>query len=144
MWFGESSAGAVNPLKPMLAFAVADIAEAFATLGSELSLEHKLDGARVQIHHAGDGSVRIFSRRLNEITESIPDVVEVVNRIGARHAILDGEGIGVDASGRPAAFQDLMRRFGRTREVEKARVEQPLKLYVFDALALDGELTIDH
>jgi DNA ligase-1 len=70
-------------------------------------------------------------------------VVEVVNRIGARHAILDGEVIGVDASGRPAAFQDLMRRFGRTREVEKARVEQPLKLYVFDVLALDGALTID-
>ena len=141
----DSSPGthAVKPLKPMLAFPVDDIAEAFATLGPELSLEHKLDGARVQIHHGADGSVRIFSRRLNEITESIPDVVEVVNRIGARHAILDGEVIGVDASGRPAAFQDLMRRFGRTREVEKARTEQPLKLYVFDVLALDGALTID-
>ena len=139
------STRAVKPLKPMLAFPVDDIAEAFATLGPELSFEHKLDGARVQIHHAGneDGGVRIFSRRLNEITESIPDVVEVVNRIGARHAILDGEVIGVDASGRPAAFQDLMRRFGRTREVEKARVDQPLKLYVFDVLALDGALTID-
>src|SRR5580700_2562369 len=139
------STRAVKPLKPMLAFPVDDIAEAFSTLGPELSFEHKLDGARVQIHHAGneDGGVRIFSRRLNEITESIPDVVEVVNRIGARHAILDGEVIGVDASGRPAAFQDLMRRFGRTREVEKARVEQPLKLFVFDVLALDGALTID-
>ena len=143
---GHSSprAAAVKPLKPMLAFPVADIAEAFATLGPELSLEHKLDGARVQIHHAGEnGGVRIFSRRLNEITESIPDVVEVVNRIGGRHAILDGEVIGVDASGRPAAFQDLMRRFGRTRGVDQARVDQPLKLYVFDVLALDGELTID-
>ena len=143
----ESSpaARAVKPLKPMLAFPVDDIAEAFATLGPELSLEHKLDGARVQIHHAGNenGGVRIFSRRLNEITESIPDVVEIVNRLGSRHAILDGEVIGVDASGRPAAFQDLMRRFGRTRDVDKARVEQPLKLYVFDVLALDGALTID-
>ncbi|MGH7924873.1 MAG: hypothetical protein ACREQH_09830, partial [Candidatus Binatus sp.] len=140
-------AAAVKPLKPMLAFPAADVAEAFATLGPELSFEHKLDGARVQIHHAGseseNGGVRIFSRRLNEITESIPDVVEVVNRIGARHAILDGEVIGVDASGRPAAFQDLMRRFGRTRDIEKARAEQPLKLYVFDVLALDGALTID-
>ncbi len=142
---GESSPGtrAAKPLKPMLAFPIADIAEAFATLGPELSLEHKLDGARVQIHHAADGGVRIFSRRLNEITESIPDVVEIVNRIGKRHAILDGEVIGVDASGRPAAFQDLMRRFGRTRDVDKARVDQPLKLYVFDVLALDGALTID-
>jgi DNA ligase-1 len=142
---GESSAHtlAVKPLKPMLAFPVADVAEAFAVLGSDLSLEHKLDGARVQIHHGSDGSVRIFSRRLNEITDSIPDVVEVVRRIGARHAILDGEVIGVDAAGRPAAFQDLMRRFGRTRDIDKARVEQPLKLYAFDVLALDGALTID-
>ncbi len=139
----DKSSAAVKPLKPMLAFPVDDIDEAFATLGPELSFEHKLDGARVQIHHAAGGGVRIFSRRLNEITESIPDVVEVVTRIGSRHAILDGEVIGVDASGRPAAFQDLMRRFGRTREVEKARVEQPLKLYVFDVLALDGALTID-
>jgi DNA ligase-1 len=138
-----TSPRAVKPLKPMLAFPVADVAEAFATLGPELSFEHKLDGARVQIHHAADGDVRIFSRRLNEITESIPDVVELVNRIGARHAILDGEVIGVDASGRPAAFQDLMRRFGRTRDVDKARAEQPLKLYVFDVLAVDGALTID-
>jgi DNA ligase-1 len=130
----EKSSAAVKPLKPMLAVPVADIAEAFATLGPELSFEHKLDGARVQIHHAADGGVRIFSRRLNEITQSIPDVVEVVNRI---------EVIGVDASGRPAAFQDLMRRFGRTRDVDKARTEQPLKLYVFDVLALDGGLTID-
>ena len=130
-WFPASvRVVAVKPLKPMLAVPVADVAEAFATLGPELSFEHKLDGARVQIHRAGgeNGTVRIFSRRLNEITESIPDVVEIVNRIGARHAILDGEVIGVDASGRPAAFQDLMRRFGRTRDVDKARAEQPLKL----------------
>src|SRR5260370_42365447 len=100
MWFGESSAGAVNPLKPMLAFPVADIAEAFATLGPELSFEHKLDGARVQIHHAGDGGVRIFSRTLNEITESVPDVVEIVNRIGPRRANLDGGVIRVHAPGR--------------------------------------------
>src|SRR5260370_42136222 len=117
MWFGESSAGAVNPLKPMLAFAVADIAEAFATLGPELSFEHKLDGARVQIHHAGDGGVRIFSRRLNEITESIPDVVEVVNRIGAPHAIPGGEVMGVGSTGRPAAFHDPMPRLWRSRAI---------------------------
>jgi DNA ligase 1 len=132
-----------KPLKPMLAFPAADVAEAFAVLGPELSFEHKLDGARVQIHHAADGTVRIFSRRLNEITASIPDVAEMLNRMDARHAILDGEVIGVDTSGRPAAFQDLMRRFGRTRDVDKARAEQPLKLYVFDVLALDGALMID-
>ena len=129
----------------MLAFPVADIAEAFATLGPELSLEHKLDGARVQIHHAGGETAACgFSRAgSTRSLRAFPTWSRVVNRIGARHAILDGEVIGVDASGRPAAFQDLMRRFGRTRGVDQARVDQPLKLYVFDVLALDGELTID-
>ncbi|MGC1344448.1 MAG: hypothetical protein WA854_19085, partial [Candidatus Binataceae bacterium] len=56
----------IKPLRPMLAQPAADIAEAFAMIGSEIAFEHKLDGARVQIHHM-DGETRIFSRRMNEI-----------------------------------------------------------------------------
>ena len=137
------SARVVKPLKPMLAQPAADVAEAFAMLGQEISFEHKIDGARVQVHHLDAGEVRIFSRRMNEITQSLPEVVEIARRLGARNAILDGEVIAVDASGRPAAFQEVMRRFGRTRDVEKMRAEQPVRLYVFDLLALDGELLID-
>jgi DNA ligase-1 len=138
------SARIVKPLKPMLAQPAPDIAEAFAMLGPEISFEHKIDGARVQVHHLGAGEVRIFSRRMNEITPSLPEVVEIASRLGARHAILDGEVIAVDASGRPVAFQEVMRRFGRTRDVEKIRAEQPVQLFVFDLLALDGALLIDH
>src|SRR5216683_89956 len=99
----------VKPLKPMLAHPAATIADAFASIGPELALEHKVDGARVQIHQLGSaGGVRIFSRRLNEITDSLPEVVELVNRLGDRRAILDGEVIAVDAGGRPLAFQELM------------------------------------
>jgi DNA ligase-1 len=127
----------------MLAHPAANIAAAFESLGPELALEHKVDGARVQIHHLGDGDVRIFSRRLNEITESLPEVVEMVQRLGDRRAILDGEVIAVDAESRPIAFQELMRRFGRTRKIETARSEQPIRLFVFDVLALDGALWID-
>ncbi len=133
----------VKPLKPMLAQPAADVAEAFAMLGPEISFEHKIDGARVQVHHLDAGEVRIFSRRMNEITQSLPEVVEIARRLGERHAILDGEVIAVDSSGRPAAFQEVMRRFGRTRDVEKMRAEQPVQLFVFDLLALDGDLLID-
>ena len=133
----------MKPLKPMLAQPAADVAEAFAMLGQEISFEHKIDGARVQVHHVDTGEVHIFSRRMNEITQSLPEVVEIAQRLGARHAILDGEVIAVDANGRPAAFQEVMRRFGRTRDIEKMRAEQPVRLFVFDLLALDGELLID-
>jgi ATP-dependent DNA ligase I len=130
------------PLKPMLAQPADDVAAAFAILGPELALEHKLDGARVQIHRDGASGVRIFSRRMNEITTGLPEVVELARGL-KRAAILDGEVIAVDAAARPLAFQELMRRFGRTREVERARAEQPIRLFVFDLLALDGALWID-
>ncbi|HVA84264.1 MAG TPA: ATP-dependent DNA ligase, partial [Candidatus Binataceae bacterium] len=131
-----------RPLRPMLAQPARAVADAFAILGPRFAIEHKIDGARVQIHHA-PGGVRIFSRRLNEITPSLPEVAEAAARLGDRHAILDGEVIAVDPAGRPLAFQEVMRRFGRVRDVERLRLEQPIRLFVFDLLALDGELWID-
>lgn len=138
------AARAVKPLKPMLAQPAADVAEAIAILGPDLALEHKLDGARVQIHHYGPGSTRVFSRRMNDITASLPEVFEAAARLGERRTILDGEVIAVDTAGRPLAFQEVMRRFGRVREIDRLRNEQPIRLYLFDVLALGGELLIDH
>jgi len=139
---GRIAAG-VKPLKPMLAQPAADIAEAFAMLGPELAFEHKLDGARVQIHR-GEDCTRIFSRRMNEITASLPEVVDRIGKLGGRSAILDGEVIAVDPLGRPLAFQELMRRFGRVKDIERLRAEQPIRLHLFDLLALDSTLVIDH
>lgn len=135
-------ARALKPLRPMLAQPAADIAEAFAMMGSEIAFEHKLDGARVQIHHV-DGETKIFSRRMNEITQSLPEITEIIARLGSRAAIFDGEVIAVESDGRPRAFQELMRRFGRVREIEKLRAEQPVRLYLFDILGLDADLLID-
>jgi DNA ligase-1 len=135
-------ARAMKPLKPMLAQPADEIADAFSILGADFALEHKLDGARVQIHHAS-GVTRIFSRRLNEITQSLPEVVEQMSTLGERNVIFDGEVIAIDAEGNTLAFQELMRRLGRRREIERARAEMAIRLYLFDLLALDGELWID-
>ena len=131
-----------RPLKPMLAQPAPNVASAWRMLGDRIALEHKLDGARVQIHCTGAG-VRIFSRALNEITASLPEVVELAQRLGSRHAIFDGEVIAIDAEGRPLAFQEVMRRFGRVRDIERLRLERPVRLFVFDLIGLDGELLID-
>jgi DNA ligase 1 len=133
---------AAKPLKSMLAQPVRDLADVFAILGKRFALEHKLDGARVQLHCI-PGGVRIFSRRLNDITPSLPEVERLVERLKARNVILDGEVIAVDAENRPLAFQELMHRFGRVRDIEEKILEQPVRLYLFDILALDGELLID-
>ena len=133
---------APRPLKPMLAQPAANVADAFRILGGPFALEHKLDGARVQIHSWPFG-VRIWSRRLNEITRSLPEVIETIGRLAGRRAIFDGEVIAIDPGGRPLAFQDVMRRFGRVREVERMRAERPVRLFVFDLIGLDGNLLID-
>ncbi len=139
----QSDALAIRPLKPMLAQPADTVADAFAMLGPDIALEHKLDGARVQIHGAG-GRIRIFSRRLNEITPSLPEIVELLaGGLAGRNFIFDGEVVAVDAQGNPLAFQELMRRFRRIREVERLRAQAPVRLFLFDVLGLDGELLID-
>src|SRR5207248_2130984 len=130
-----AAAAKIRPLRPMLAQTAEDVADAFAMLKGSLALEHKLDGARVQIHRNADGEVRIFSRRMNEITPSLPEVVEWVGSGVDGGAIFDGEVIAVDAKGKPLAFQELMRRFRRVREIERLRVEQPIQLFLFDLLS---------
>lgn len=132
-----------RPLKPMLAQTAKDVAEAFAYHQGQIALEHKLDGARVQIHADGP-RVRIFSRQLSDVTNSLPDVVARVREtLRARSAILEGEVIAVDAARRPLPFQHLMRRFRRVHDVERMIQEIAVELYLFDCLYRDGESLID-
>ena len=138
---GEAALAALGvelfrPLQPMLAQTAADVGEALALLG-EASLEAKLDGARVQVHKGGD-EVRVFSRRLNEVTVAVPEVVEAVRALPARELILDGEVIALRADGTPHPFQVTMRRFGRKLDVDALRGELPLSPFFFDCLWLDG------
>jgi DNA ligase 1 len=131
-----------RPVKPMLAQSAADVAAAFAELNGQLALEWKLDGARVQIHKWGR-QVRLFSRRLKEVTPSLPEVVELVAQSAhAETAIFEGEVIPV-AAGRPLPFQELMRRFRRIRDVSATAAAVPVQLYLFDVLLLDGRVLLD-
>mgnify|MGYP001772593460 CR=1 FL=1 len=127
-----------RPVKPMLAEQCHDLSELFAGGSGMYAVEYKVDGVRVQVH-IGDDGVKIFSRRLNEITQSIPDIVEqVVRNVKKCRTVLDGEIIAVDSMGRPLPFQILLRRFRRIRAVEQVK-NIPLRLYLFDILYLDGE-----
>ncbi len=132
-----------RPLKPMLAQSAEDVPDAFSKMAEPLALEYKLDGARVQIHKRGD-TVQLFSRNLSDITASLPEVAEQARReLRAQDAIVEGEVIAVDSSGRPRPFQILMRRVGREREVEAMQGEIPVQLYLFDCLYRDGEILLD-
>jgi DNA ligase-1 len=131
-----------KPVKPMLAQTAADVREALEELGGEAAFEYKLDGARIQIHKAGD-TVRIFSRRLTDVTDSLPEIVEQVrNEAKAKEAIVEGEVIAIGADGNPMLFQHLMRRFRRVHEIEEMTKEVPVKLFLFDVLYVDGQSLI--
>ena len=128
-------------LKPMLAQTadgLDDVFERLGAAGQPLALDWKMDGARVQVHKDGD-DVAVFSRRLNDVSASVPEVVEATRAMPARTLVLDGEAIALAANGRPMPFQTTMRRFGRRQEVEAMRASLPLTVHFFDCLHAGGE-----
>jgi len=139
----ESTLAYFRPLRPMLAHTAETTAEALAAFAGRAGVEQKLDGARVQVHRRGE-ECRLYSRRLQELTASLPDVVALVRcGLAGTAAILEGEVVPVDREGRPLPFQELMRRFRRVKEVERLVAEVPVRLRLFDALQVGDEPLID-
>ncbi|TMI28717.1 ATP-dependent DNA ligase [Candidatus Bathyarchaeota archaeon] len=131
------------PIKPMLAEIAADPGEALTEHIDGTAFEYKFDGARIQIHRSGD-KIRIFSRRLTDVTESLSDMVEFARtHVNSSEYVIEGEAIAIGEGGRPVPFQDLMRRFRRVHEIEEMSGKIPLRLYLFDALYLEGRTLID-
>lgn len=132
----------LSPVAPMLAQTAADVSEALGQLGNDAVFEWKMDGARIQVHKAGD-SIHIYTRSLNDVTAAVPEIVETVQALPARELILDGEAIAFTDAGRPHPFQITMRRFGRKLDVEKLRAELPMRAYFFDCLRSGDESLAD-
>ena len=116
-------------VQPMLAATAASVTDALALTGPA-SVEWKLDGARVQIHRAGD-DVRVYTRTLHEIGDRVPEIVDAVRELPADDVVLDGEALGLDLDGNPLKFQDTM------------SVGTRLRPFFFDVLHAEGESLID-
>ncbi len=127
----------LSPIAPMLASPAGDSEEALGRLG-EAAFEYKLDGARLQVHRAGE-EVRVFTRQLQDVTSRVPEVVEWARALPVREAVVEGEALALRADGRPRPFQETMRRLGRSKDVEAVRRELPLSPFFFDLLYLQGE-----
>jgi ATP-dependent DNA ligase I len=141
-----------RPVRPMLAASAPSIEDALAKLGGPAAVEWKLDGIRIQAHLA-DGTVRLFTRTLDEITGRLPEVVAALARLPVRAAVLDGELIALREDGRPLPFQDTASRTATRDAASVASVGSsaaaagaasvPLSVFLFDALHLDGADLID-
>ncbi|MFC5971097.1 ATP-dependent DNA ligase [Halomarina salina] len=136
-----------RPVKSMLAEKAEGIEDGLDSVAPDLSsvlLEHKYDGARIQIHVDGD-EVRVFTRRLEDVTAQFPDVVAAVREhVTADSCVLDGEAVGYDPdTERPVVFQEFSRRIKREYDIAELAEEIPAVVYLFDCLAVDGESLLD-
>jgi DNA ligase-1 len=126
-----------QPVGPMLAQTATSVADALERHGGTTIFEAKLDGARVQIHRAGD-EVTVYTRSLDDVTARLPEVVEATLALPVNDLVADGEAIALRPDHRPHRFQVTASRFGRSVDVAAAHAAQPLSVFFFDILHRDG------
>ncbi len=125
----------MRPTNFMLAEPMQTAEEIASYYQKEVYAEVKYDGVRAQLHKKGE-EVRIFSRRLEDITESFPEVAAAARKFEG-DVLVDGE-IVPFRDGKPLAFQLLQRRLRRVEDFEEAQANAPVSYFLFDILLLDG------
>lgn len=132
-----------KPVRPALAERLPTAEQIIERLGGEgkgqVSVEQKYDGFRIQIHKRGK-EVRLYSRRLENITEMFPDIIRaVIEEVDADKIIFEGEALAYnDATGEFLPFQETIQR-KRKHGVEEKALELPLHLFAFDVLLYEGK-----
>ena len=128
-----------RPIRFMLATPVADAAEVMRRVGAEAWIEDKYDGIRAQLHVQADGTVRLFSRDLNDVTRSFPEIVEAAATLASdAPLVIDGELVPW-RQGSVLDFASLQTRLGRVRPSAQLLAEVPVVLVAFDLLHEGGE-----
>jgi DNA ligase-1 len=125
-----------RPIRFMLASPVADADEVMRRVGDEAWIEDKYDGIRAQLHRDSTGRTQLFSRDLNEIGVSFPEIVEAAGALDHR-LVLDGELVPFRA-GSVLDFASLQTRLGRVNPSAPLLEQVPVVLVAFDLLHLDG------
>ena len=123
-----------RPVLPMLASSAESVTDA-VTGFDRASVEWKLDGIRIQIHRR-DREVRVYTRNLNEITDTLPGIVDAVGRLPVTQAVLDGEALWIRDGG-PATFQETV------SQIDSDAPPEGITTFLFDVLHLDGKDLLD-
>jgi DNA ligase-1 len=128
-----------SPVRVMLAQRLADAGQILARLAGRCAAEYKYDGVRVQAHRTADGTIKLFTRRLEDISDQFPDVVELLAGLRPAEAILEGEVVAYDAAaGELRPFGEVMLR-RRKHGIDQAVRDVPVGLFCFELLYADGE-----
>ncbi len=132
-----------RPIKVMLVQKAKDPSDALEKVGRPAAFEYKYDGFRLQIH-INKNDIRLFTRRLEDVTAQFPDVVEAAKeQVRADSAILDSEAVGIDKkTGKYLPFQKVSQRIKRKHDIKKITENFPVEVNVFDLLFYDGKGTL--
>jgi DNA ligase 1 len=132
------------PLKVMLALKVEDIDEGLERCGSPAEFEYKYDGMRMQLHRNND-EIKIFTRRLENITVQFPEVVESIKKYSnEKKFILDAEAVGYSKeTNNYLPFQNISQRIKRKYGISEMSEKFPVEVNVFDIINYKGKSTID-
>ena len=128
-----------NPIKVMLAERLPSIPEVVEKMGGECAIEYKYDGIRAQVH-IGKDSVKIYSRRLEDLTGNFPDIAQSLREhFRGEEAIIEGECVAVDAeTGFMQSFQEVTHR-RRKHGMNDAVKRYPVRIFMFDMLYVNGK-----
>ena len=132
-----------KPMKSMLFQKAKDVIEGFKIVGKPAAFEYKYDGFRVQVHF-NEGDVKLFTRRLENVSEQFPDVVESVKKqVNAKNCILDTEIVGFNPStNQYISFQEISQRIKRKYNIRALEKKYPVEVNVFDVMYYNGELQL--
>lgn len=128
-----------NPIKVMLAERLPSLEEILERMGGRCGMEFKYDGMRAQVHITKD-SAKIYSRRLENLTDNFPDICErLCANLKGKEAIIEGECVAIDPKdGTILPFQTVTHR-RRKHDMESAINDVPVRIFMFDLLYLDGK-----
>jgi DNA ligase 1 len=134
-----------KPVKVMLYPKAKNVADAFEIVGKPAAIEFKYDGFRMMINKDENKNIKIFTRRLDEVTKQFPEAVEFVKEyIKAETFIIDCEAVGFDSKTKKyKPFQDISQRIKRKYDIEKLEKELPIELNVFDIIYYNGKSLIN-
>ncbi len=134
-----------KPVKVMLFPKAKNIDDAFRIVGKPAAFEYKYDGFRVMINKEENGKIKIFTRRLEEVTKQFPDIVEYVkSNVKGKSFILDAEAVGFNAKTKKYTdFQAISQRIRRKYDIEGMRKRLPIELAVFDIIYFEGDNLIE-
>ena len=126
-----------SPIRPMLADRVQSEKDVIKKMPEQFVAEYKLDGERVQIHKQSD-KIILFSRRLENITQYYPDIVERIGKtLNVNEGVFEAEIVPINENtGEFLPFQELMHR-RRKHKLDKAVSQYPITVNFFDVLYYD-------